>query len=240
MTEKVAAMREVQCAAEVAMDTVIRYITTTKQPTAERAHALVDEVLTLHGCESPHSHIVAGGIQSAEPHEQGTGVLNPGEPIVIDIFPRSKTSGFYADMSRTICVGDPLDQLVALYEAVLAAQEYAISMLRPGVVGGDIQNAVEEFFAQKGFRTHGKGAVFPFKEGFVHSVGHGVGKDVHEAPRIGRNSEDVLREGDVVTIEPGLYYMHIGGVRIEDMLLITAGGSENLTKYPKTLTPKVS
>jgi Xaa-Pro aminopeptidase len=232
--DKVAAIEEVQRAAEAAMGKVVEYLKT-ENPTSEEAHKIIDEVLEAHGCESPEGHIVAGGVFSAEPHEKGTGLLKAGEPIVIDIYPRSKTTGYFADMTRTVCIGEPPKRLQEMYDAVLAAQELAISMVKPGANCKAIQEAVERLFTERGFETSGTGKEFAFAEGFVHGVGHGVSKIIHDTPRIGRDSNDVLSEGDVITIEPGLYYKDIGGVRLEDMLLVTHDGSRNLTRFPKRL-----
>lgn len=230
--EQVAAIEEVQHAAEIALDTVLEYLRTSAEPASEEAHAIVDAVLGRLNCESPEGHIVAGGLQSAEPHEKGTGLLKKGEPIVIDIYPRSKTTKYFADMSRTVCLGEPRAELQKMYDAVLGAQELAIAMVKPGAACRDIQSAVEKYFIDAGFLTSGKGKEFKFAEGFVHGVGHGVGLQIHEAPQV-RNSDDVLAEGDVITIEPGLYYKGIGGVRIEDMVLVTNNGSRNLTRAGK-------
>ena len=202
-------------------------------PTSEEAHSIIDRVLASHDCESPEGHIVAGGPLSAEPHERGIGALRPGEQIVIDIFPRSKKTGYFADMTRTMCLGAPSVQLQKMYDAVLGAQELAISMARPGAACKDLQDAVEKYFVDAGFITSGKGKEFTYAEGFVHSVGHGVGLEIHEAPRFGRHSDDILIEGDVITIEPGLYYKDFGGIRIEDMVLVTHEGYRNLTSCSK-------
>ncbi|MCB9815365.1 aminopeptidase P family protein [Candidatus Nomurabacteria bacterium] len=233
--EQIRKIEGVQKATEAAMKSVIDYIQTASDPTAEEAHEIIDVVLAQHNCESPEGHIVAGGIKSFEPHERGSGLLEKGAPIVIDIFPRSKETGYYADMSRTVCIGEPEERLKNMYNAVLQAQELAISMIKPKVICADIQTAVENLFAELGYITSGKGKEFPFAEGFVHSVGHGVGINIHEAPTLSRSSEDVLEEGDVITIEPGLYYKDIGGIRLEDMLLVTATGARNLTIFPKYL-----
>lgn len=226
-------MRDVQKATEAAMGAVIEYLKTASEPTSEDAHRIIDEVLAAHGCESPEGHIVASGEQAVEPHDRGTGPIARGTAIVIDIFPRSKETGFFADMTRTVCIGPASPELRKLYATVVRAQDAAIALLKPGAIGGDIQAAVEAVFADAGYHTSGKGKEFAFAEGFVHGVGHGVGKEVHEAPRIGRKSADVLAEGDVVTVEPGLYYPHLGGIRLEDMLLITASGAQNLTSFPR-------
>jgi Xaa-Pro aminopeptidase len=226
-------IKEVQKATEVAMQAVISYVQETTAPTAEAAHRLIDEVLQRYDCESPKGHIVAGGKASAEPHEIGTGLLPEGAPIVIDIYPRSRHSGYFADMTRTVCLGVPSEALGKMYDTVLAAQTLAISMVRPGVRCADIQQAVEEVFIQAGYETSGRGKEFQYAEGFVHSIGHGVGQEVHELPKFSKTADDVLEVGDVVTIEPGLYYHDIGGVRIEDLLWVMPDGAENLTNFPK-------
>ncbi len=234
--EQVAAIETVQRVVEEAIGEVVFYLRSSDAPTSEEAHAIIDSVLERAGCESPEGHIVAGGLQGAAPHAVGTGILKKGEPIVIDIYPRSKTSGYFADMSRTVCLGQPSSELQKIYDAVLGAQELAIAMVKPGVACKDIQEAVETFFIEQGFVTSAEGDKkegFKFAQGFVHGVGHGVGLNIHEAPRIGKDSPDTLIEGDVVTVEPGLYYDAIGGVRIEDMLLVTNTGYRNLTKCSK-------
>jgi Xaa-Pro aminopeptidase len=234
--EKVSSIETTQRAVEAALHEVVEYLRTSQAPTAEDVHAIIDRVLESYGCESPERHIVACGTQSAEPHEEGTGSIKSGEPIVIDIYPRLKTTGYFADMTRTVCLKEPPDRLQKMYDAVLGAQELAISMVAPGVACQSIQTAVEDFFTSKGFETSGKGKEFPYAEGFVHGVGHGVSLEIHDVPRIGRGSLDVLTEGDVVTIEPGLYYKDIGGVRLEDMVLVTKDGYRNLTNFPKNLS----
>lgn len=120
-----------------------------------------------------------------------------------------------------------------MFDAVVAAQEIAQSMMRPGVACKDIHEAAATVFKDRGYETSGKGTLFTFAEGFVHSIGHGVGHDIHEAPHLSPKSTEVLMEGDVVTNEPGLYYKGIGGIRMEDMLLITKDGCRNLTRAQK-------
>jgi Xaa-Pro aminopeptidase len=231
--EEIAAIEETQRATTAAMEAVISYLRSASVPTSEEAHALIDKILLEHDCESPTGHIVAGGLQATEPHERGTGPISRGVAIVIDIFPRNKKTGYFADMTRTICLGEPSPHIQKMFDAVVGAQEFAESLVRPGAACGAIQEAVEKFFSDRGFETSGKGKEFAFAEGFVHGVGHGVGLQVHEAPRIGRKSEDVLAEGDVITIEPGLYYPEWGGVRMEDMVLVAATGSRNLAQFSK-------
>jgi len=228
-------MSAVQRAAEAATAAVIDYLRSTDTPTAELAQATIRAVLTDHQCDSPEGLIVAGGLMSAEPHERGSGQLVPGTPIVIDIYPQSTATGWFADMTRTVCIGEPPSELQKRYNAVAEAQRRAIAMVAPGVRCLDIQNAVEEYFLHAGYQTTGRGTEFQFAEGFVHGVGHGVGKAIHEHPHLTRQSPDVLEVGDVITIEPGLYYRDIGGVRLEDMLYVTETGHHNLTTFPKVL-----
>ena len=201
---QIEAIEEVQRAVEAAYDAVTAYLCTAVTPISEAAHVIIDEVLEAHGCQSPEGHIVAGGLESVEPHEKGSGTLPRGMSIVIDIYPRSKRTGLYADMTRAVCIGQPSVELQRMYDAVLSAQQLAISMVRPGVACRDIQIAVERYFLDSGYETSGKGKEFSFAEGFVHSIGHGVGTEIHEPPRFGKGSEDILIEGEVITIEPGL------------------------------------
>ena len=174
--------------------------------------------------------IVAGGIQGSMPHETGSGPLMAGWPVVIDIFPRSQESGYFGDMTRTVVKGEPPKELSRMYDTVLRGQKIALSMIKDGVRSRDVHGAVMDFFTERGFQTTASGSGEP--EGFIHSTGHGLGLDIHEPPRIGPGRE-ILREGNVVTVEPGLYYERLGGVRIEDVVLVTRDGNQNLTRCSK-------
>lgn len=231
--DQVEEMRKVQRAAEAAMQAVIFYLHSEKDPNSDDAHKIIGRMLEKHGCESPEGHIVAGGAQAVHPHEIGSGPIDKRFPVVIDIFPRSKASGFFADISRTIYLGTPSAAMEKMYDTILEAQELALTMIKPHAVCLEIQKAVEKLFEERGYKTFGKGTEFQFAEGFVHGVGHGVGLKVHEPPRIGRASADILEEGDVVTVEPGLYYPNLGGIRLEDMVYVSSNGAENLTDFPK-------
>lgn len=227
------AIISVQRAVEEAMEAVEEYLRMAENPTSEQAREIIEIILATNNCESSEGLIVAGGLASAEPHETGSGVLQAGQSVVIDIFPQSKDTGYFADMTRTVCIGTPSKELQKMYDTVLKAQTLAIAMVAPGVRGADIHQTVWEFFQQAGYKTHGKGSLFTYAEGFVHSLGHGVGKVIHDTPRLSAKSEDVLQVGDVITIEPGLYYHQIGGVRLEDLLVVTEVGYRNLTQYKK-------
>jgi len=223
------AIKQSVVATEAALEAVIVYLKQTETPTSKGAKRIIDVVLDTHHCESPEDRIVACGLKTYEPHYMGTGVIERLQPIVIDIYPRSKETGYFADMTRTVCLGEPSAELASMYEAVRQAHQASVALLRPGVRCQDIHKASVKVFEKLGYKTGGVGTLFAYAEGFVHSVGHGVGTEVHEAPSMGHNSVDVLMVGDVVTIEPGLYYKHIGGIRLEDLFVITADGYEQLT-----------
>jgi Xaa-Pro aminopeptidase len=172
--------------------------------------------------------IVAGGSQGAEPHERGSGLLRAGWPIVIDIFPRHKPSGYWGDLTRTVFVGRPKEEMRLMWRAVRAAQLAALNKIRSGVQVRQVHQAAQRVLVEHGFETiihNGVG------EGFIHSTGHGIGLDIHEAPSINL-SDARLRVGDVVTVEPGLYYKRLGGVRIEDTVEVTKDGYRVLVPCP--------
>jgi Xaa-Pro aminopeptidase len=195
--------------------------------TAEKVRATIDLTLIEHGCEAEGT-IVACGKGSANPHWEGSGLIMADEPVVIDIFPRNKRDRYFADMSRTVLKGKAPERLEDMYKTVLEAQEEAIAMVRPGVLCSDIHNRVCEIFEEKGYATYKSGSGV----GFIHSTGHGVGLEIHEAPSVGER-EVALEEGNIITVEPGLYYPDIGGIRLEDLILVTADGHENLTEMEK-------
>jgi Xaa-Pro aminopeptidase len=172
--------------------------------------------------------IVAGGLQACDPHCRGYGPLKANELIIIDIFPCSKITRYYGDMSRTFLVGQASEAQKNLVHTVLEAQQLAFKALKPLVACTSIHKTVQDFFKSKGYKTHCTQGVY---EGFFHSTGHGLGLDLHESPGISLNSKTHLQAGMVVTIEPGLYYPGIGGARIEDVALITDEGHELLSNY---------
>ncbi len=204
--------------------------------TSELLRAEIEVELLRRGCAADEGTITAGGPQAADPHERGGGPLRAGEAIILDIFPRSQESRYYADMTRTFVKGEPGDELQNMYDAVLEAQETALSMIRAGVNGRDVHEKVSDILHEKGYKTgkHDQKPGEPLTEGFFHGTGHGVGLEVHEAPRLSTVDEE-LRAGDVVTVEPGLYEPGVGGVRIEDLVVVTEDGCRNLTRFPKEL-----
>jgi Xaa-Pro aminopeptidase len=202
--------------------------------TSELLRSEMEVELLRRGCAADEGTIAAGGPQAADPHERGSGPLKAGEAIILDIFPRSQAGRYYADMTRTFVKGEPDDELERMYDAVLEAQETALSMIRAGVNGRDVHDKVSDILHEKGYKTgkHDQRPGEPLTEGFFHGTGHGVGLEVHEAPRVSTVDEE-LRAGDVVTVEPGLYEPGTGGVRIEDLVVVTEDGCRNLTNSPK-------
>lgn len=197
--------------------------------TSERIKKLINVRLMERDCVAQHT-IVAGGEQACDPHNEGSGPLPADRSIIFDVFPRHATSRYFADMSRTVVRGRPSPELARLYRTVKDAQEEAITQIRDGADGAKIHQRICERFEAAGYRT---GPVNGRMQGYFHGTGHGVGLDIHEPPRISKTGS-ALQEGQVVTVEPGLYYPGLGAVRIEDMVLVTRDGCRNLTNYPKT------
>lgn len=199
--------------------------------TAEILRDLIERTLLQHRCAAAGT-IVAAGPPGARPHDTGSGPLRANVPIVIDIFPRDKETGYWGDLTRTVVRGRASAAVRRLHRDVLAAQKLALSMIRPGVESRAVQQAVEQFFRAAGHETR---LAPPGREcGFIHGVGHGVGLDIHESPGL-RNEPGRLRAGHVVTVEPGLYVPGLGGVRIEDTVVVTRTGHKVLATFPKKL-----
>lgn len=240
--QEITYIKKAQSACEKAMDLVItiikestinesvlmenREILTSERVKAYIEHALIDAGCTFDGGEP----IVACGKSTADPHFSGTGPLLANEPIIIDIFPRLKRERYFADTTRTVVKGAPRGEINAMYEAVLEAQNAAFALVKAGVTCKEVHNCVCDIFEGRGYETIRSGG----KKGFIHSTGHGIGLNVHENPRISDN-EYVLQSGNVITLEPGLYDPEVGGVRLEDMVLVRKSGCENLTRFEKRL-----
>lgn len=196
--------------------------------TSEFIQGEINSFLSKHGYTASHT-IVASGVQGSMPHHSGSGPIISGTPVVIDIFPRSQKTGYFGDMTRTIIKGEPSKELKKMYGVVLKGQKIGIDMIKHGVNSKDVHNAIVDYFDKSGFKT----AVIDGKQqGFIHSTGHGLGLEIHELPRVSKG-DDVLEAGNVVTVEPGLYYEKLGGIRIEDVVLVTRTGCEVLSKFPK-------
>jgi Xaa-Pro aminopeptidase len=181
--------------------------------------------------------IVSHGAQTAIGHEMGEGEIKASEPIVLDLWPRDRESSCYADMTRTFAVGEPPEELVAFHSLVHEALERAREAIKPGIAGRDVYVLVAELFHEAGYPTglhKPDGEVL--ENGFFHGLGHGVGLEVHEQPWLSRYPGQLV-EGDVITLEPGLYRSGYGGCRLEDLVLVTDDGAESLTTYPYGLEP---
>ena len=199
--------------------------------TSEKLRAIIDTAILQAGGLANHT-IVAGGEQGCNPHEVGHGILRAHEPIILDVFPRSQRTGYFGDITRTVVKGRASEAVGKMYDTVERGQDLAFRAFRHGAATADIHQQVQELFAAEGFKTGRRNGRM---QGFFHGTGHGVGLELHEAPRVGTNAQDKLQSGQVVTIEPGLYYPGIGGVRLEDMALVTTNGPRNLTKFEKVL-----
>ena len=205
--------------------------------TVERIKQAIDQAFVKNGC-SADEFIVSHGAQSAIGHHMGEGPIAPNEPIVIDLWPRDRESACFADMTRTFVVGEPSDELAEWHRLCKEALDKAIDDIKPGVKGRAVFDGTCEIFEQHGYptqRTKKEGETLD--EGFFHGLGHGVGLEVHEQPGMGMAGHRELLAGDVVTVEPGLYRQGFGGCRLEDLVLVTESGAENLTQYPYDLEP---
>ncbi|MGH7977471.1 MAG: M24 family metallopeptidase, partial [Limisphaerales bacterium] len=197
--------------------------------TSERLRAVIDCAI-LQVCGLAANTIVAGGRQACDPHERGFGRLRANELIIIDIFPRSQKTGYFGDITRTVVRGRAGEAARKLYDTVWQGQKIAFEKIRAKVKAADVHKSVQNYFVKQGYKTGRRDGRM---EGFFHGTGHGLGLEIHEAPRVSANSTETLRPGHVVTVEPGLYYPEIGGVRLEDVALVTAGGAKNLTRFEK-------
>lgn len=238
---EIRAMRDAQVAVEAALDSTLDLLrqATIKDGllvldgetlTSEFVRRHLDVMLMEKGCLAQHT-IVSCGIDACDPHNEGSGPLRAHESIIFDIFPRSNETRYHADMTRTVVKGRAPDGLKQLYDTVLEAQLLGISQVRNGANGRDIHQSIVNCFEKRGYKT---GLVDGRMQGFFHGTGHGIGLDIHEPPRISK-VDHLLQTGEVVTVEPGLYYPKIGAVRIEDMVLVEDEGCRNLTTYPKFL-----
>ena len=203
--------------------------------TSERIREMIDLHLLGMGYETSPS-IVAGGACGGDCHERGTGPLRTGEPIIIDVFPRNKTSLYVGDCTRCVVHGEVPPTIMAMHAAIIEAKAAATAATRAGVTGEQVHEATLGAIHSHGFASGLPGEEDPADRiAMTHGTGHGVGLDVHEPPLLDFGGP-VLLEGDALTIEPGLYAPAIGGLRVEDMVIVTASGAENLNTLPEGLT----
>ena len=228
-----AAESGLQAAIEVIRKSTIRHgwvYYRNKRLTAEYLREVVNGTILDHGCVAAHT-IVAPGKHGCDPHNPGKGPVPAHRPLIFDIFPRSERTGYYADITRTVVKGKAPEEVLRMYRAVKAGQALALRKLRHGAKARSVHQAVVALFEERGFAT---GRMKGRMQGFFHGTGHGLGLEVHEPPRIALNDQ-VLENRMVVTVEPGLYYWPLGGMRIEDTVLVTRGGYRNLTRFSKNL-----
>jgi Xaa-Pro aminopeptidase len=199
--------------------------------TSEKLRSIIDGAILQKGGIGANT-IVAGGRQGCDPHERGHGPLRANEPIILDIFPRAQKTGYFGDITRTVVKGRASEAVRKLYDTVHEGQTIAFNLMHADMSTAKIHQAVQEHFSRKGYKT---GKIKGRMQGFFHGTGHGLGLEIHEAPRVGATSTGALKAGQVVTVEPGLYFPEIGGVRLEDVALVTQGKPRNLTKFEKVL-----
>jgi len=247
--EEARLIREAQGAAEAAVKEVVRMLGEAqvrdgllwqdgKALTSEWLYARASLLLGEMGFACPDM-IIAGSPGSAMPHFRGEGQIRAGEPVIIDIFPTARQSHYSGDLTRTVVVGQASEEVKRMHAATLQALDAAIESIRAGVPAGDVHNTACAVLVDRGFGTTTPGYAGP--EGVAkmnHSLGHGVGLEVHEEPGVRGPNREPLEAGDVITVEPGLYLMGLGGVRIEDTGMVTDGGFENFTTLTRSLDPK--
>ncbi|MFW6448662.1 MAG: M24 family metallopeptidase [Halobacteriota archaeon] len=215
--------------ADIADDGTLRYA---GEPlTSERIKLAIERQLLEDRC-ALEDVIVASGADAANPHDSGAGPIAEGETVIVDIFPSHKQTRYFGDLTRTFVKGEPTETQRAWYEDTLAAQSAALEAIEAGVTGEAVHDAVCDVYEGRGHETLRSDPAA--ETGFIHSTGHGVGLDIHEGPSLSQTGE-ALEVNHVVTVEPGLYDPAVGGVRIEDLVVVTDDGYHNLTEYPKHL-----
>lgn len=250
--EEIRAVQNSQRAAVAAMNAAIQQIASAEIGkdgtlrcgktglTSEMVRATICHTLLDRECVALET-IVACGPQSADPHERGHGPLRAGQAIVLDIFPRSAgrlraqasdagKTGYWGDITRTVCRGPAPAALKKMYAAVKAAQLAALKTVKAGAWADAVHKAAADEMARRGYKTE---TVDGCPQGFIHGTGHGVGLEIHEAPRVSSAVHKKLRAGNIITIEPGLYYPETGGIRIEDTVVVTRDGFRMLAPCPK-------
>jgi len=198
--------------------------------TSEFLKKVVNVSLMENDCIAENT-IISCGKHAVDPHDRGTGPIYANQSIIMDIFPRDSGSRYYADFTRTVVKGKASPKLKKMYAAVHEGQEIGFRMIREGVDASQVHAKIHASFEAQGFKT---GLINGRMQGFFHGTGHGLGLDIHELPRVG-GVKDILKAGHVVTVEPGLYYEGLGGVRLEDVVVVTKTGCRNLTKAARFL-----
>ena len=247
--EEAASIQGAQSAAESAVVEVVRGLAQAEIKdgilwsnggplTSERLYAAAQLRLGEQGYTCPDM-IIAGSPECALPHYRGEGPIKANAPVIIDIFPTDRKTHYNGDLTRTVVVGEVSDEVRRMHAAVVQALEAGIESIAPGVAGKEPHLAVCQVLVDRGFGTTTKGYEGP--DGVArmnHSAGHGVGLDVHEEPSLRETSDYPLAVGDVVTVEPGVYLLGLGGVRVEDTGMVTAHGFKNFTRLTRSLNPQ--
>jgi Xaa-Pro aminopeptidase len=234
---ELAGIRRAQAAADAAMARAAEMLRGGGSLTSEDVRNEMIGVCRGFGATLPADVIVAAGALGAIGHDPGSGPLREGEPIIIDIWPMDDESACWADMTRTFVIGKIPDEVAEWHRLTYEALEATRAAVRPGADGADIYGIACDVYEQAGIptqRTKAEGEVL--RDGFFHGLGHGVGLEVHEEPSLGRSGSELIA-GDVVTLEPGAYRQGYGGVRLEDLVLVTEDGCETLTDFGYSLTP---
>jgi Xaa-Pro aminopeptidase len=176
--------------------------------------------------------IAACGSQASEPHNSGSGPIYANKTIILDIFPRVHKTGYWGDLTRTVVKGKASPIVTKAYNAVYEAREFAKTLIKPGAIPADIHNAAKNIMEKQGFKTgRQNGRNF----GFFHGLGHSVGLEIHEKPALSPSGKEPLKGGEVLTVEPGLYYCEWGGIRLEDIVVVTSDGCRCLTQIENFL-----
>jgi Xaa-Pro aminopeptidase len=244
--QEIACLREAQRVTEEAIQMACRIVAGARASadgtlthegsplTSERLREAVDVFLLGRGFTNPSS-IIACGPEGADCHNLGSGVFRTGQPVIIDIFPRSRATLYNGDCTRTVVHGEISDELLKMHRAVVAAKAAATAATRPGVTGQQVHEATVATIREFGFQVGLPKDTDPDTYcALTHGTGHGIGLDVHEPPLLDRGGPPLV-VGDALTIEPGLYCRAIGGIRVEDMVVVTADGCENLNSLPEGL-----
>ena len=248
-SQQAAAIQQAQKAAESAVVAVVRELAQAQirdgilwsnggPLTSERLYARAQLTLGEQGFTCPEM-IIASSPESALPHYRGEGPIKANAPLIIDIFPTSRGNHYNGDLTRTVVVGDVSDEIRRMHAAVVQALDAGIESIAPGVPGKEPHLNVCQVLVDRGYGTSTEG--FEGPEGVArmnHSTGHGVGLEVHEEPSLQDKVDDLLQEGDVLTVEPGLYLLGLGGVRVEDTGMVTGNGFKNFTALTRSLDPQ--
>ena len=244
---ELAGIRRAQRAAEAAMDAARELLRSAERQngslvadgeplTCERLKLAVEQAFTANGAFADE-FIVSHGAQTAVGHDMGSGQIESNEPVCLDLFPRDRESGCFTDMTRVFVVGTPSDELREYHRLCREALDRSVAAVKPGIAGSELNRICCEVFEEHGYPTlRSKKPGEVLQDGFYHSLGHGVGLEVHEEPSLGRAPGELVA-GDVIAMEPGLYRNGYGGCRLEDLVLVTENGPEVLTQYPYDLEP---